>query len=150
MEKEKLKRVAAIKDGTVIDHISPEATFNVLRILDLGNESITVGNNLSSKKMGLKGLVKISDKILTKEELSKIAVIAPHATVCTIKSYKVKDKFPVELPELLVDILTCFNPQCITRNDDVPSKFYVIKKKPLKVRCHYCERTFEKDEILIG
>lgn len=149
MAQDKIKRVAAIKDGTVIDHIPSEATFKVLQILDLGNESITVGNNLSSKKMGLKGLVKISNKILTKEELNKIAIISPQATVSTIKDYKVENKFRVGVPEVLENILNCFNPKCITRNEEVPTKFYVIKKKPLKIRCHYCERIFKKSEILI-
>jgi len=149
MAVEKVKRVAAIQNGTVIDHIPPEATFKVLQILELGNESVTVGNNLSSKKMGLKGLVKISDKVLTKEQLNKIAVIAPHAAVCVIKDYKVKNKFQLDLPKTLENILSCFNPKCITRNEEVPTKFYIVKKRPLKIKCHYCERTFEKNEILI-
>ncbi len=149
MKEKKIKRVSAIQNGTVIDHIPAEATFKVLQILNLGNESITIGSNLSSKKMGLKGLVKISNKILTKEELNKMAVIAPHASVCVIKDYKVKNKFHVEIPKILENILKCFNPECITRNEEVPTKFYVVRKRPLKIRCHYCERTFEKDEILI-
>lgn len=149
MKEEKVKRVAAIQNGTVIDHIPSDATFKVLQILDLGNESVTVGNNLSSKKMGLKGLVKISDKVLTKEELNKIAVISPQVTVSTIKNYKVENKFKLELPKVFDNIIKCFNPRCITRNQKVPTKFYVIKKKPLKIKCYYCERTFEKDEILI-
>ncbi|UCH12838.1 MAG: aspartate carbamoyltransferase regulatory subunit [Candidatus Omnitrophota bacterium] len=149
MAQDKVQRVSAIKNGTVIDHIPPEATFKVLQILNLTNESITVGNNLSSKKMGLKGLVKISNKILTKEELNKIAVIAPHASVCAIKDYKVKNKFQLKLPEILENIITCFNPKCITRKEEVPTKFYVMKKRPLKIRCHYCERIFKKSEILI-
>ena len=146
---EKLKRVAAIKYGTVIDHIPPESTFRVLHILNLGNESITVGNNLFSKKMGLKGLVKISDKILTREELSKIAIMAPAATVCTIADYEVKEKFKVELPEELNGILKCFNPQCVTRHETAPTRFYLLRKRPLRVKCHYCERAFGKDEILL-
>lgn len=149
MGEEKVQRVTAIKNGTVIDHIPPEATYKVLQILDLGNESVTIGNNLLSKKMGLKGLVKISDKLLTKEELNKIAVIAPQATVSTIKNYKVEDKFHLESPEVLENIIKCFNPKCITRNQDVPTRFHVIRRRPLKIKCHYCERTFEKDEILV-
>ncbi len=149
MTGKKVKRVAAIQNGTVIDHIPSEATFKVLQILDLGNKSITVGNNLSSKKMGLKGLVKINNKILTKEELNKIAIVSPQAIVSTIKEYEVKDKFCVELPEVLENVLNCFNPTCITRNEEVLTKFYVVGKRPLKIRCHYCERSFKKDEILI-
>jgi len=149
MKEEKIKKVSAIENGTVIDHIPPDATFKVLQILDIGSESITVGNNLSSKKMGLKGIVKISSKILTKEELNKIAVVASQATVCRIRNYKIEDKFKVQLPDILENIIKCFNPRCITRNQDISTKFYVIKKKPLRIRCHYCERSFEADDILI-
>ncbi len=149
MDEEKTHRVAAIKDGTVIDHIPPKSTFKIVDILELGDESITIGNNLASKKMGLKGLIKIAGKKLTKQELNKIALIAPEATVCVIKNYKVVDKFEVEMPEDIVGIVRCFNPKCITRNQEVTSKFHLIDTNPLKLQCHHCERIVTSDDIVL-
>ena len=81
--------ISAIKDGTVIDHIPGNAAFNLLHILDIKgiNGVISIATNLASKKIGKKGIIKISDKSLTKEEVDKIAVIAPDATVNIIKDY---------------------------------------------------------------
>ena len=54
--------VAALKDGTVIDHIPTDALFKVVKLLDLENskKQITIGNNLSGST-GLKGIIKIAE-----------------------------------------------------------------------------------------
>ena len=47
--------VAAIENGTVIDHIPSSKLFQVVRLLhleDVRNSSVMVGYNLQSKKMG--------------------------------------------------------------------------------------------------
>jgi len=141
--------VSAIKDGTVIDHIPSSATLKVVDILDLkGIRSIiSVATNLSSKTMGKKGIIKIGGKDLTKEEVDKIALIAPNATVNIIKDYDVKQKIKVALPSTINKIIKCSNPNCITNNEEVTTKFYVLNKNPLKIRCNYCERNMEKDDI---
>ncbi|MBL7054809.1 aspartate carbamoyltransferase regulatory subunit [Candidatus Woesearchaeota archaeon] len=141
-------KVSAIKDGTVIDHIPSNAAFKVAEILDLEkiNKIISVATNLRSKT-GKKGIIKVGGKILTKDEFDKIAVIAPEATVNIIHDYEVKEKIKVSLPDTLNKIVKCSNPSCITNNENVNTRFYVIKKDPLKVRCHYCERSMEKEEI---
>ncbi len=142
-------KISAIKEGTVIDHIPKDAAFKVADILDLGNYDnvITIANNLKSKKSGKKGIIKIGSKTLTKEEVSKIAVIAPNATVNLIHNYDVKEKILVEIPENIDKIIRCSNPDCITNNEDVDTKFKVVIKEPLKVKCHYCERCMKKEEI---
>jgi len=149
MKKE--QSVSAIKEGTVIDHIPSNATFKVVDILDLHGLKgiISVATNLESKKMGKKGIVKISDKNLTKEEVDKIAIIAPHATVNIIKDYDVKQKINVQLPSIINKIIKCSNPNCITNNEKVTTKFYVLRKEPLRVKCHYCERNMEKEDITL-
>jgi aspartate carbamoyltransferase regulatory subunit len=141
--------VSAIKEGTVIDHIPSNATLKVVDILDLkGIRSIiSVVTNLNSKKMGKKGIVKIGGKNLTKEEFNKIALIAPDATVNIIKDYNVKKKIKVAIPETLNKIIRCSNPNCVTNNEKVTTKFYVLSKAPLKLRCHYCERNMYKEDI---
>lgn len=141
--------ISAIKDGTVIDHIPSNAAFKMLHILDVKGISgvISIATNLASKRIGKKGIIKISDKSLTKEEVDKIAVIAPDATVNIIKDYEVKEKIKVAVPAAIDKIIKCSNPNCITNNEEVTTKFYVLGKEPLKVKCHYCERNMEKEEI---
>jgi aspartate carbamoyltransferase regulatory subunit len=142
--------VSAIKEGTVIDHIPSNATLKVVDILDLrGIRSIiSIATNLASKEMGKKGIIKIGGKDLTKEEVDKIAVIAPDATVNIIKNYNVKQKIEVTVPSTIKKIIKCSNPNCITNNEkNVITKFYVLNKAPLTVRCHYCERNMNKEDI---
>ena len=141
--------VSAIKDGTVIDHIPSNVTLKVVDILDLkGIRSIiSVATNLTSKTMGKKGIIKIGSKDLTKEEVDKIAVIAPDATVNIIKNYDVKKKINVAIPPTIKKIIKCSNPNCITNNEKTTTKFYVLNKDPLKVRCNYCERDMDKEDI---
>ena len=141
--------ISAIKDGTVIDHIPSNTTLKVADILDLKGIRgiISIATNLTSKTMGKKGLVKISGKDLTKEEVDKIALIAPNATVNIINNYDVKQKIKVTIPSVINKIIKCSNPNCITNNEEISTKFYVLNKDPLKVRCHYCERNMDKEDI---
>ena len=127
---------------SVIDHIPPETIFNILEVLDIHDERLMIGKNFKSIKMGKKGFIKISRKDLTKEELNKIALTAPTATISKIRHYEVVEKFQVELPDQLESI-ECMNPNCITRVQNAKTKFLVINKEPLKIKCHYCERIFD-------
>ena len=142
-------KVSAIKEGTVIDHIPSDAAFKVAEILDLKDikSIISIATNLKSKKTGKKGIIKVGGKTLTKDEVNKIAVIAPEATVNIIQDYEVKEKIKVSVPDIFNKIIKCSNPSCITNNEKVKTRFYVVKKEPLKVKCHYCERGMEKEEI---
>ena len=96
-----------------------------------------------------KGIIKIGGKNLTKEEVDKIALIAPDATVNIIKNYGVKQKIKVNLPGTINKIIKCSNPNCVTNNEKVTTKFYVLNKAPLKLRCHYCERNMDKEDITL-
>ena len=148
MKKKELS-VSAIKEGTVIDHIPTDSTFKVAEILKLeGHRNmISIATNLHSKRMGKKGIVKVGGKSLTKEEVDKIALIAPNATVNIIQDYEVKKKLKVSVPDKLENIIKCSNPNCITNNEKTDTKFYVVKKDPIKVKCYYCERIMEKEDI---
>jgi aspartate carbamoyltransferase regulatory subunit len=143
-------RVYAIENGTVIDHIHAGKALKVVDILNLEafNQIVTVGMNLESKKMVRKDIVKIENKTLSKEELNKIALIAPRATINIIKNHKVKDKFKVNVPEFMQNLIKCPNPKCITRNETTDSKFYKVKEKPLKVKCYYCEKAFTEFSLI--
>jgi len=150
MRKKELS-ISAIRDGTVIDHIPSNVTLKVVDILDLKGIRgiISIATNLTSKTMGKKGLVKISGKDLTKEEVDKIALIAPNASVNIINNYDVKKKIKVTIPLVINKIIKCSNPNCITNNEGISTKFYVLNKDPLKVKCHYCERNMDKDDITL-
>lgn len=149
----KTLRVSKIKDGTVIDHITRGHALNVIRILGINGRSggvITIAMNVPSQKLGVKDIVKIEGRELKPEEVDKIALIAPHATINIIRNYKVIEKQRVKLPQIIHGILKCNNPACISNNENEPvrSIFYVESEEPLKLRCHYCGTIMEKEDIL--
>ncbi len=142
-------KVSAIENGTVIDHIPPKSVFQVIKILHLEDtgDMVLFGTNLESKKYGKKGIVKVSNKFFKKHEINKIALVAPNATLIVIKEYKVTEKRVVQLPDTIEDIVKCFNPNCITNHEKVNTRFYVIDKKDVKLRCHYCEKITDKKNM---
>jgi aspartate carbamoyltransferase regulatory subunit len=144
-------KVPAIKEGTVIDHIPSRATFKVMRILDLREfeNTISVALNLKSKSMGKKGIIKVGKRSLTQDEVNKIAILAPNATVNIIKDYKVKKKINVNLPNKIHNIIKCSNPKCVTNNEKIKTLFHVINKNPLQVLCNHCERVMEAKDITL-
>ncbi len=92
--------VAAIKDGTVIDHIPAGFALIILQLLKLAitKHRISLGLNLSSSSMGLKDLIKIENRALTEKESRDIAVFAPKATINIIKNYQLANKMSAKLP----------------------------------------------------
>ena len=76
--------ISPIENGTVIDHITAGEALNVLRIIGITGttqESISVATNVESGKIGFKDIVKIKNRELRKEEVDKIALIAPRASI---------------------------------------------------------------------
>jgi aspartate carbamoyltransferase regulatory subunit len=150
--KKKLKlKVSAIKDGTVIDHIPAQSLFNVITILGLNKieNQITFGTNLESGKLGSKAIIKVTDKFFAGDEINKIALIAPHAKLNTIQDYMVTEKRVVEIPDNIAGIVKCFNPKCITNNESIITKFKVISKEPLALKCCYCEKITDQNHLKI-
>lgn len=144
-------KISAIREGTVIDHIPAKNAFKVAEILSLEkHENVTsIATNLFSKRMELKGIVKVGGRELTQEEVNKVALIAPDATVSIIKDYNVKKKFNLKTPDEVHGIIKCSNPKCITNVDLVKTRFSIIQKKPLEARCDYCERVMNEDELIL-
>ena len=141
--------VNAIKDGTVIDHIPPQSLFKVISILGLENinAQITFGNNLDSKKLGKKAIVKITDRFFDDEEVNKITLVAPEAKLNTIRDYLVVEKREVKVPQEVTGIVKCVNPMCITNNEKITTRFFVIQIKPVALKCHYCEKMVEQEQM---
>lgn len=144
-------QVSAIKDGTVIDHLPANRLFDVINILGLQNctNNITFGTNLESKRMGKKAIIKVANRFFKDDEIDKIALIAPMAKLNTIKDYAVIEKREVEIPSEIVGIAKCVNPKCITNNEKITTKFSVISKSPVEMRCHYCEKITSQNQIVI-
>ncbi len=144
--------VSAIENGTVIDHIPAQNVFQVIKILGLNHvdSQVLFGINLDSQKYGKKGIIKVQNKYFEREEVNKIALVAPTATLIEIKNFQVIHKINVKIPEQIIKIAKCVNPNCITNHEDVITKFKVIKDKNqvLKLKCHYCEKFTDKDNIV--
>jgi aspartate carbamoyltransferase regulatory subunit len=148
MNKEKLK-VDPIKNGTVIDHIKAGKAFQVAEILNFGNtdKEIMIGVNLPSEKMGKKDIIKIENRELSKEEAGSIALISPGATLIIINDYQVVKKFGIDIPKKIKKHIVCPNPNCITNVEQVRTKFELAGKRPIEIRCFYCEKKYNIEEV---
>ncbi len=144
---EKEMRVRRIEHGTVIDHITAGQALNVLRILGISGTSravVSVAMNVPSGALGSKDIVKVEDRELEEEEVDRISLIAPNATINIIRDFEVIEKYRVDLPERLEGVVKCSNPNCISNtNEPVISKF-LVNKKPVELRCIYCDHVISE------
>ena len=150
-EKKKELQVAALENGTAIDHIPSCQLFKVASLLGLDkmDNTITISNNLHSNKMGSKGMIKIADKFFKEDEINRIALVAPNVMLNIIRDYEVVEKKTVVLPDELIGLVKCNNPKCITNNEPMATRFHVIDKEKGTIKCHYCERKINKEDIVI-
>lgn len=149
MKREELM-VAAIENGTVIDHIPSSKLFEVVALLHLEairGSSIMVGYNLKSKKMGHKSIIKVSDKYFSDAELNQLSVVAPNVTLCIIRDYEVVEKKKVDLPDEIRGIVRCANPKCITNNEPMTTLFHVTDRERGVIQCHYCEKEQKLEHV---
>ncbi len=145
--------VRKIRDGTVIDHIPAGRALRVLRLLGVslqGPHRIAVVINAESRKIGRKDIVKIEGLEPRVEDLDRIALIAPTATVNIVRNYRVVVKRKVEPPVEIRGILRCVNPTCITRREREPvtPRFRRISLEPLAYQCVYCGSILEEKDII--
>ncbi|TAN33263.1 aspartate carbamoyltransferase regulatory subunit [Patescibacteria group bacterium] len=148
--KEKKLLVNAIKNGTVIDHITAGSALKIIRILNLASHEkvVTVGLNLPSKSMGRKDLIKVAERELSPDEVSSVAILAPQASINIVKNYEIVKKFKIKLPEKIESVVVCPNPKCITNHEPMASVFFILPNgKHIKLRCKYCEKVFGHDDI---
>lgn len=138
--------ISPIKNGTVIDHITSGEALNVLKIIGITGtttESVSVATNVSSSKTGRKDIVKIENRELRKDEMDRIALIAPRVSINIIREFKVFAKRGVERPEFLIGVVRCPNPGCITNaHEPVSSRFEVL---PNGLHCMYCDWLITSD-----
>lgn len=146
---DRIYKIGYIEEGIVLDHLPPKTALKIISVLGLKDTSkglITLALNLDTSKhpSGKKDLIKIERKMLTEDELNKVALIAPDAVVNIIKNSKVVKKFKVQIPAVIEKAVKCGNPNCITQLTPGLSRFY---KDGEKLRCAYCEKNFDLDEI---
>ena len=136
-------KVQPIKNGTVIDHITAGNAVKVLHILGIPKSSsatVSVAMNVKSK-LGKKDIVKVENRELDPNEVDKIALIAPKATINIIRDYEVAEKHRVHLPGEIIGIVQCSNPTCVSNSKEpVKSRFIVLSNDPTRIKCYYCER----------
>ena len=138
--------VAAIQNGTVIDHIPSEKAYQVAQLLKLAelDTPVTIGYNFRSKKLGRKGIIKVEDKFFTDEEISRLSVVAPNIVLNIIKNFEVVEKKTVTTPEEIHGIVKCNNPVCITNNEPMKPYFHVLNGI---LPCHYCEKEQDINKV---
>lgn len=147
--KDKTLSVSAIGEGTVIDHIPADSLFDVLSILKLDelDSQITFGTNLKSDRFGKKAIIKLEGKFFQDDEINRIALVAPEAKLNIIRDYQVAEKKSVGLPDQIEGIAKCMNPHCVTNHENITTKFSVIDKKQVTLKCLYCEKITDKKHL---
>ena len=148
MKRQELQ-VAALENGTVIDHIPSSKLFDVISLLHLEtvHSAVTVGYNLKSKKMRHKSIIKIADKVFSDDEINQLSVVAPNVTLSVIRDYEVVEKKEVKMPEELVGIVRCDNHKCITNNEPMQTIFHVVDKAHGTLRCRYCDKEQNIEQV---
>lgn len=143
-EEPKGLKVKPINNGTVIDHIAGGQALNVLKILGISgttDATLSVVMNVDSRKLGKKDIVKVEDRELLEEEVNRIALIAPAASINIIRDCKIIAKRKVDLPDEIVGVVRCQNPSCISNTaEPIQSRMLVKTKNPVLLRCLYCEQ----------
>jgi aspartate carbamoyltransferase regulatory subunit len=140
-------RVTPIRNGTVIDHIDCGQALKVLRIIGVTGDvqsTVSVLMHVPSKVEGWKDVVKVEDRELDPQQVDKISLIAPKATINIIRDFNVAEKHQVNMPDMVRGIVKCGNPNCITNKcEPVEPEFVVEAKRPVVLRCLYCDRIQE-------
>lgn len=148
MKRQELQ-VAALENGTVIDHIPSAKLFEVISLLHLEEvrSAVTVGYNLKSKKMGRKSIIKIASKFFSDDEINQLSVVAPNVTLSIIRGYEVVEKKEVKMPEELIGIVKCDNHKCITNNEPMRTRFRYLGKERGTLQCQYCNREIKLSDV---
>ena len=151
-DEQSMRRVTAIRNGTVIDHIPGGMVLQALQIFNVdGRHSnpISLVMNVPSRKLGTKDILKIEDRELSESESQKLALLSPGSHVNIIRNFVVAEKNVAELPKTISDMALCPNENCISNNErGAKTKFNIIKGNPLSIQCVYCGRKIAQNKII--
>jgi aspartate carbamoyltransferase regulatory subunit len=137
--------IDSIKNGLVIDHITPGNGMKIYHFLGLDELDchIAIIKNANSARMGKKDIIKIDTNENIK--LDVLGYIDSKLTVNVIEDGKIVKKYHPELPLEIVDIVKCQNPRCITSTEQELSHVFKLTDKEKGVyRCIYCESQAKK------
>ena len=136
--------IDSIKNGFVIDHIQAGKGMEIYEKLNLNNLDCQVAiiTNAKSKKTGKKDIIKIDENINI--NVDTLGYLDPNITVNIIKDDVRVEKYHVELPKEIKNIIKCKNPRCITSCEQELDQIFVLADKDKKkYRCKYCEALSE-------
>ena len=137
--------IGNIKNGIVLDHITPGNGMNIYNVLDLDHLDCTVAliKNADSPKMGKKDIIKISTHLDI--DLDVLGYLDPGVTVNIIHDGEVVEQRHVELPEKVVGVIKCKNPRCITSVErEIVHEFKLTDRAKGIYRCIYFEHQASK------
>ena len=135
--------VDSIERGVVIDHIQAGKSMEIYRYLNLGELdcSVAIIKSVKSSKMGKKDIIKIEDVI--DADLEALGFIDQNITVNIIDKGKIIEKKKLSLPKVVVGIIKCKNPRCITTTEqELVHEFRLVDEQKKLYRCVYCEQEF--------
>ncbi len=137
--------IDSIENGIVIDHITAGLGMRVYELLGLDklDTCVAIIKNAKSEKYGKKDIIKIEG--LMEINLDVLGFIDDNATVCTIRCGKIVSKGRPNLPKVLVNVISCKNPRCITSTENVDQIFYLCDERTHRYRCKYCEQEYKRE-----
>ena len=134
--------VDKIKRGVVLDHITAGLGMNIYKYLKLEKMDCSVAliQNVKSKKMGKKDIIKIEDRIDI--DMDALGYIDPNITVIIVEEGgEITSKQKLSLPRRLTNVLFCKNPRCITSIEQgITHHFELADYENRIYRCRYCEQ----------
>ena len=137
--------IDSIKNGLVIDHITPGNGMKIYHFLGLDELDchIAIIKNANSARMGKKDIKKVDTA--QKIDLDILGYIDSKLTVNVIEDKKIVKKFHPELPLEISDIVKCQNPRCITSTEqELRHVFKLTDREKGVYRCIYCESQAKK------
>lgn len=133
--------IGRLKNGIVLDHIEAGKAMEIYKLLDLGelDTEIAIIKNAKSNKMNRKDIIKIAGS-LDQVDLDALGYIDCNITVDIIKNGVVCEKKELSLPKVLVNVIKCQNPRCITSIEhQLDQIFHLTNEAKHTYRCRYCE-----------
>lgn len=141
------KKIGALANGVNIDHIPQGNAWHIIKLLKLQRKyPVGIGLNLTSKRLGVKDLVKIENYVLTDEQLNAVSIFAPGATYSEIKDYQIVKKVQLAVPTEISDLVICPNHRCVSHQ--YRSKFsFNSERDKIVATCHYCEHNYDLSSL---
>jgi aspartate carbamoyltransferase regulatory subunit len=146
--------VRKIEEGTVVDHIpdwKAQTAAKVLRLDKLAlmqaDVSVAILQNVASKTLGRKDIIKIDKWHVDEKDADILALIFPDISVNYINEWKVT-KYEPRVPDAIEGRIRCPELLCISNAEREPvvPKFSTIKKERL-LQCFYCDAILGFDNV---